>query len=124
MDSASFAPQVLGTASGDGSSSGQNATETPRRSSRGGVTTTAQTRLYPPLPGTDTLLTNPIHDAASNFMELESFGETANVTKSLPVDAGFGAWSYVATAFSMFVVVWGGFLSPAASKSILEQFKD
>ncbi|MCJ1270393.1 hypothetical protein MMC22_010290 [Lobaria immixta] len=101
------ASQVLGTASGEVNTSGQNAADPPRRSSRGGVTTTTQTRLYPPTPGRDPLLTTPIQDAVSNSMELDSFGETVNVARSLPVDTGFGAWSYVAAAFSMFVVVWG-----------------
>lgn len=104
------APQVLETAAGKANCSGQNAPDPPRRSSRGGVTTTTQTRLYPPtpeLPDRDRLLTTPIHDATSNSMELGSFGETSNVATSSPADTGFGAWSYVASAFSMFVVVWG-----------------
>lgn len=101
------ASQVLGTASGEANPSGQNAADPPRRSSRGGVTTTTQTRLYPPTPVRDPLRTTPIHDAISNSVELDNFGETVNVARSLPVDTGFGAWSYVAAAFSMFVVVWG-----------------
>lgn len=115
------APQVLESASGEANSSEQNAAETPRRSSRGGVTATTQTRLY---PARDPLLTAPIDDATSNSMELGSFEETGNVAISLPADTGFGAWSYVASAFSMFVVVWGGFsLCQQTSESIPRKSK-
>lgn len=112
------APQVLEKSSVEASSSGQNADDTPRRSSRGGVTTTTQTWLYPPKLARDSLLTTPIYDPTSNSFELGSFGETANVATSLPADTGFGAWSYVASAFSMFVVVWGRSLFSRTSSSI------
>lgn len=45
-------------------------------------------------------------ESAKN-LELGDFDDVANAFTLLPADEGFGAWSYVASAFAMFVVVWG-----------------
>lgn len=36
-----------------------------------------------------------------------SESEAINIVTLPPVDGGFRAWSYVVSAFAMFVVVWG-----------------
>lgn len=88
----------------------QSQNESPRRSSKGGYVTTNQIRLNPKKPSRDPSPSTSIQNAPGNTLELGNFDETANVVTLQPVDEGFGAWSYVASAFSMFIVVWGRLL--------------
>lgn len=73
-----------------------------RRKSRGTVVATNQVRLKRKQNRTTTIETDPL-----TSLPLDHFGESANVVALQPIDRGFGAWSYVTAAFSMFVVVWG-----------------
>ncbi|KAI9814316.1 MAG: hypothetical protein M1826_002282 [Phylliscum demangeonii] len=61
--------------------------------------------------GSATTVQVSLRSDPSDLYELDwkedSFGESANVVTLQPVDGGFGAWSYVASAFAMFIVVWG-----------------
>ena len=50
-------------------------------------------------------------DSATSVLEFGDFEETEKVYTLQPIDGGFGAWSYAASAFAMFIVVWGE-LSP------------
>ena len=43
----------------------------------------------------------------TNLRGMEKFEETLEAVRVQPQDEGFAAWSYVASAFSMFIVVWG-----------------
>lgn len=113
------AQQVLDTALGEAGSQlavprsnspGQSLTENPRPSSKGGYMTSSQIRLNPKKPSRDPSPSTSVHDPPANSLELGKFDETANVVILQPADEGFGAWSYVASAFAMFVVVWGTFV--------------
>ena len=114
------AQQVLNTALGDAethlaaprpNSPAQTAENHPRRSSKGGYPTTTQVRLNPKKPSSDTSPSHSIYDGPVNSLELGKFDATANVVTLQPVDEGFGAWSYVASAFAMYIVIWGEFQS-------------
>lgn len=65
-----------------------------RGSIQGASTTTAQPRLQP----------NFQSDRGATDLSIE---KGTNVVHLQPVDEGFGAWSYVAGAFAMYIVVWG-----------------
>ncbi|KAL8668967.1 MAG: hypothetical protein Q9168_006422 [Polycauliona sp. 1 TL-2023] len=83
--------------------------EQPRRSSKSGSATTNQPRLKPKAPSNrqnHTVLSSVHGDEAGSF-ELKSNDETQTIFRLQPVDEGFGAWSYVASAFAMYIVVWG-----------------
>lgn len=114
------AEQVLKSALGEAAShltvpppSDQSSTESlpqhaPRRSSKGGYATTAQVRLKSKTSNDS--LSRQNHDAAgSASLELGDL-DNARVYTLQPADEGFGAWSYVACAFAMYIVVWGTFL--------------
>lgn len=74
---------------------------------RGGVGTTAQARLTPK-SGKDTRSqTVSAQEAAVEGFDLDNYGESSRAHVLQPTDEGFGAWSYVASAFAMFIVVWG-----------------
>ena len=47
------------------------------------------------------------HDAEDASILPRSEDRGRYQTSLQPMDSGFGAWSYVASAFSMYVVVWG-----------------
>lgn len=74
----------------------------PKRSLRGATATTHHVRLqHKSSSGVNASV------AATAGPELDPFGESSNVVELQPIDTGFGAWSYVAAAFSMYIVVWG-----------------
>ena len=72
-----------------------NIPKSPKRSSRGAITSTHQVRLKP--------------KSSDDLKEgtPDPFSESSNVVELQPMDEGFGAWSYIAAAFSMYIVVWG-----------------
>lgn len=74
---------------------------------RGRSETTAQVRLVPKIPKDQRSQSPATQDLPTSTLELGNFDETAQGFSLQPVDEGFGAWSYVASAFAMFVVVWG-----------------
>jgi hypothetical protein len=113
------ANQVLHTSLGDlarhaSLSPVQTARGTPPNAQRGtvkgGSTTTTQIRLNP----------NVTEDRSSEDTELSNFEEKSNAFVLQPVDKGFGAWSYVASAFAMYIVVWGKY-SPALQNPIVQR---
>lgn len=65
-----------------------------RVSSPGASTTTAKPRLY---------TKSPFEGITDGFGDEKG----GNVVTLQPRDEGFGAWSYVAGAFAMYIVVWG-----------------
>ncbi|KAL8828409.1 MAG: hypothetical protein Q9191_002607 [Dirinaria sp. TL-2023a] len=83
--------------------------EQSQRSAVGGSATTIQPRLNPravpdrvsPSPSRSDN-TEPVKS-----LELGDHDDAANTYYLQPVDKGFGAWSYVASAFAMYIVVWG-----------------
>lgn len=76
-----------------------------RRSMRGGVVSSTSVRLKPRSPA------RPQHGQAVHAQDTgftpKAFGETDNAFELQPIDKGFGAWSYVAATFAMYIVVWG-----------------
>ena len=83
----------------------QNST---RRSSKGGYATTTQVHLKPKASNKSLSRHHP--DPANNAsLELGKLDNKASVYTLQPADEGFGAWSYVASAFAMYIVVWGTF---------------
>ena len=83
------------------------ANDKSEHSIRGRSETTAQVRLVPKKPKDQRSRSPSAQDAPTNTLELGNFDETAPSFSLHPVDEGFGAWSYVASAFAMFIVVWG-----------------
>lgn len=74
------------------------------RKSKGGYSTTIQPKLHE---------SRNSHEA-QQAEQLELIGresDAANIVNLPPVDKGFGAWSYVVSAFAMFIVVWGMYIS-------------
>ena len=79
-----------------------------QRSSKGGYATTAQVRLKS--KASNDSLSRQHDDAAdSASLELGKLDKNTSVSTLQPADEGFGAWSYVASAFAMYIVVWGTF---------------
>ena len=74
---------------------------------RGRSETTAQVRLVPKIPKGQRSRSPSTQDAPSDTLERGNVDEIAQGFSLQPVDEGFGAWSYVASAFAMFIVVWG-----------------
>lgn len=74
----------------------------PKRSSRGAIWSTHQARLKPQSPARVSV--SSIDPDENN---IDPFRESSNIVELQPVDRGFGAWSYVAATFSMYIVVWG-----------------
>lgn len=110
------AQQVLDTALGEaathlvvpqGETAAQGPVGSPQRSLKGGISTTTQIRLSPKKIYKDVSASLSGLGETANSMELDNFDETTNVAILQPVDGGFGAWSYVAGAFAMYIVVWG-----------------
>ena len=86
---------------------------------RGRSETTAQVRLVPKVPKEQRSRSRSAQDVPTTTLELGNFDETAQGFSLQPVDGGFGAWSYVASAFAMFIVVWGKLVIPQmASKAL------
>ncbi|EON67129.1 hypothetical protein W97_06382 [Coniosporium apollinis CBS 100218] len=69
-----------------------------QRQPKGAYATTAQPTLHPP-----TIYSEPTGSSS----EVDDKGEPTKAYVLQPADEGFGAWSYVASAFTMFIVVWG-----------------
>lgn len=87
------------------------ATEQPGRSSRSGSRTTSQPRLKPKAPSdrrssAASSSAHGGHGGEAGSFEL-SDNDSERMFRLQPVDEGFGAWSYVASAFAMYIVVWG-----------------
>jgi hypothetical protein len=84
----------------------------PRRSTRGGSASTYQVRLKPkhsnrsPSPSPEK---SPAGGLTTSNLEAVRLASELQ-----PVDHGFGAWSYVASTFAMYIVVWGAFQLPPA----------
>lgn len=76
--------------------------KSPKRSSRGAISSTHQVRLKHKSRARD-----PVSSIDSRETKHDPFSEASNVVELQPIDRGFGAWSYVAAAFSMYIVVWG-----------------
>ena len=86
---------------------------------RGRSETTAQVRLNPKVPKEQRSRSTSTQGVPTTTLELGNFDETAQGFSLQPVDGGFGAWSYVASAFAMFIVVWGKLVTPRiASKAL------
>lgn len=80
---------------------------------RGRSETTAQVRLVPKIPKNHRSRSPSTQDAPTNTLELGNADELAQGFSLQPVDEGFGAWSCVASAFAMFIVVWGKLIAPS-----------
>ena len=74
---------------------------------QGATATTTQAKLKPKSLADRSSSSTNSGDQSGGSFEMEGFGESTNVTKLQPMDQGFGAWSYVASAFAMYIVVWG-----------------
>lgn len=85
----------------------ETSNEKSKHTVRGRSETTAQVRLVPKIPKDQRSRSPATQDLPTNTLELGNFDETAEGFSLQPVDKGFGAWSYVASAFAMFIVVWG-----------------
>ena len=112
------ADQVLNTSLGqiatrtklepDSPTRSQDSAQVPKRSLRGASAITSQVRLEPKAPEKLQVGSTQRQDLSSqNIVSCEPNGEVSNVYRLQPVDGGFGAWSYVASAFAMYIVVWG-----------------
>ena len=77
----------------------------PRRPLKGVSTTTVQISLHPKASELDPSKSS--WDASIQSLELGEGRDGAKNFTLPPADEGFGAWSYVASAFSMLIVVWG-----------------
>jgi hypothetical protein len=100
------ANQVLDTSLGEaarhasspaGSISRERSPSTSKQSIKGGSAATAQVSLKP----------KSVEQTSDSCIGSGDFEESPNVFVLQPVDNGFGAWSYVASAFAMYIVVWG-----------------
>ena len=81
-----------------------------------GFETAAQVRLHP--KGSSRHKSQKV-DKAAESEEVSSFADTDEAAGAFylqPVDKGFGAWSYVASAFAMYIVVWGKFYQDHVSR--------
>ncbi|KAK3176619.1 hypothetical protein OEA41_007942 [Lepraria neglecta] len=74
---------------------------------RGRSETTNQVRLGPKYSQGRRSRSVSTQGVSNEAPENGHFDETTNAYTLQPVDEGFGAWSYVASAFAMFIVVWG-----------------
>ena len=83
-----------------------------KRSSRGSMVTVSQVRLNPKSPRRPSPDSRETTDGI--FGKNEAFVEGQNVVELQPMDKGFGAWSYVAATFAMYIVVWGELCTIAA----------
>ena len=74
---------------------------------RGRSETTNQARLGPKYSQGRRSRSVSTQGVSNEASEKGDFDKTTNAYTLQPVDEGFGAWSYVASAFAMFIVVWG-----------------
>ena len=80
----------------------------PRRPMRGvNTTTSSQPKLRNIDPKQSASSASNADSPTANISDLGAFEASGKVYTLQPVDEGFGAWSYVASAFAMFLVVWG-----------------
>jgi hypothetical protein len=77
----------------------------PKRSSRGAMLTASQPRLKSTSPNCGGEYS--ARNSNSGMRQQDPFGETEKLIELQPMDRGFGAWSYVAATFAMYIVVWG-----------------
>ena len=103
LGQAATRPAVLSSST----SGGRTTSDKSEHTIRGRSETTAQVRLVPKIPKGERSRSPATQDAPGGILELGNFDETAQGFSLQPVDEGFGAWSYVASAFAMFIVVWG-----------------
>ena len=111
------AEQVLNSALGQAAArpailSSSNSTERilsneSKHTIKGRSETTAQVRLVPKIPKGHRSRSSSTQDAPTETLERGNFDGIAQGFSLQPVDEGFGAWSYVASAFAMLIVVWG-----------------
>jgi hypothetical protein len=73
------------------------------RSRPGGYAASIQVRLKPKVSRDDP---SP-EPSMLNSLEFGEYDDATRVYNLQPMDEGFGAWSYVASAFAMYIVVWG-----------------
>lgn len=79
--------------------------KSPRRSSRGASLSTYQVRLK---PKGSSRSRSPVPRRTSDGALATTHLEAGRLAAELQaVDEGFGAWSYVASTFAMYIVVWG-----------------
>jgi hypothetical protein len=67
--------------------------------------TTTQVSLKP--KSNRTTQGDPAQESALHGIETGKIEDIARVFALQPIDTGFGAWGYVASAMCMFIVVWG-----------------
>ena len=113
------AEQVLDSALGEVVA--QPRTTDGKNLNRGRSDVTHQARLGPKSSHGGRSRSTSARAHSSEVSELGHFDETANSYSLQPVDEGFGAWSYVASAFAMFIVVWGEYPVPNALPTALTQ---
>ena len=80
----------------------------PKKYVQGASRTTSQIRLTP--KGERSQSPAPEQNTVAALIELGGESGDSQGSTLQPMDGGFGAWSYVASAFAMYVVVWGKFL--------------
>ena len=113
------ANQVLDSALGDVAA--QPYSTASKNVMRGRSDATHQARLGPKSSHSGQPRSASARGGSNEVSELGHFDETANSYSLQPVDEGFGAWSYVASAFAMFIVVWGERMIPDALAPALTQ---
>lgn len=79
--------------------------ETQQRSTAGGSATTIQLKLHPKAQKSTSI--SSLEDRPEDVELFGSESDALHSSSLQPADEGFGAWSYVASAFAMFVIVWG-----------------
>jgi hypothetical protein len=77
----------------------------PRRSTRGASASTYQVRLKP--KHSERSASPSVEQTPADSLATGNLEAARLVSELQPVDQGFGAWSYVASAFAMYIVVWG-----------------
>jgi hypothetical protein len=78
-----------------------------RRSIRGGWASTYQVRLKP--KHSDQSPLSSAQKSSAGGLTTSNLEAVRLASELQPVDQGFGAWSYVSSAFAMYIVVWGVF---------------
>jgi hypothetical protein len=79
--------------------------KSPRRSTRGASASTYQVRLKP--KHSEHSLSHSAGQTSAGSLATGNLEASRLASELQPVDQGFGAWSYVASAFAMYIVVWG-----------------
>ncbi len=78
-----------------------------RRSSKGGSATTTQPTLNPRASSSRRSPSPSPSECTEKFSDPGDCEDLRNAFHLQPVDEGFGPWSYAASAFAMYIVVWG-----------------